>query len=68
MLAIVLLSMLLSGFAIIVARILTAEVATAGMPVRDPWSPRHLRRVKKARKAQEEIEGGPSWASFPRGL
>ncbi|WP_353859198.1 hypothetical protein [Azospirillum formosense] len=68
MLAIVLLSMLLSGFAIVVARILTAEVAAAGMPVRDPWSPGHLRRVKKARKAQEEIEGGPSWASFPRAL
>lgn len=68
MLAIVLLSMLLSGFAIVVARILTAEVAATGMPVRDPWSPRHLRRVKKARRVQEEIEGGPSWASFPRGL
>ncbi len=68
MLAIVLLSMLLSGFAIVVARILITQVAAAGMPVRDPWSPGHLRRVKKARKEQEEIEGGPSWASFPRAL
>ncbi|WP_454018263.1 hypothetical protein [Azospirillum sp. Marseille-Q6669] len=68
MLAIVLLSMLLSGFAIVVARILTADVATAGMPARDPWSPGHLRWVKKAHEKQEEIEGGPSWASFPRGL
>ncbi|KAA0675917.1 hypothetical protein [Roseomonas genomospecies 6] len=68
MLAIVLLSMLLSGFAIVVARILTIQVAAAGMPARDPWSPAHLRRVKKARQEQEEIEGGPSWASFPRAL
>ena len=68
MLAIVLLSMLLSGFAIVVARILVAQVAAAGMPVRDPWSPDHLRRVKTAGKAQEEIEGGPAWASFPRAL
>ncbi len=66
MLAIVALALLLSGFAFVVFRILSAELATAGQPVRDPWSARHLHRVKKARKTEEEIAAGPSWASFPR--
>jgi hypothetical protein len=66
MLAIVALALLLSGFALVVVRILSAELATAGQPVRDPWSASHLRRVKKARKTEEEIAAGPSWASFPR--
>ncbi|MBP2291237.1 hypothetical protein [Azospirillum rugosum] len=66
MVAIVALSLLLSGFGLVVVRILSAELATAGHPVRNPWSPRHLRRVRKARKTEEEIANGPSWASFPR--
>ncbi|WP_448208629.1 hypothetical protein [Azospirillum sp. sgz302134] len=68
MLAIVVLSLLLSGFAVVIFRILSAQVATAGQPVRDPWSASHLKRVKQERKTEEEIAAGPSWASFPRGF
>ena len=68
MVAIVALSLLLSGFGLVVVRILAAEFAAAGQPVRNPWSANHRRRLRKARRTEEEIANGPSWASFPRGF